>query len=247
LVPSLIYALEGWSNITEEEIDKFEKIQYRQLKSIMHMRESTPNIGILMETGIWPIREKIYYHKMMLYHTLIHSDDKRVAKMLVEEQKNNDIPRTFYSKVKEISKLININLNNADKMGKEKWRKQCKDKLRENIQTRMNKYISESTKLRFLLNDKFEMKQYIKEVAGNTAIKIMRVRLNMVDVRMNYKGSHGGDLSCPLCRVENDTTEHLLLCKTNRKYTKGDVRDSGDIAGWNEILEVIHTNINRRI
>ena len=47
----------------------------------------TPYIGILMETGIWPIKEKIEYQTLMLYHNLINSDEERVAKLLVREQK----------------------------------------------------------------------------------------------------------------------------------------------------------------
>ena len=52
LVISQIYGLEGWSNIKEKERSKFEWLQTRQLKSILKLSESTPNSGLLMETGI---------------------------------------------------------------------------------------------------------------------------------------------------------------------------------------------------
>ena len=40
--------------------------------------------------------------------------------------------------------------------------------------------VNEGTKLRFLVNDSFERKLYIKEAAGHTAVKIMKIRLNMI-------------------------------------------------------------------
>ena len=52
IVISQIYGLEGWSNIKEKELSKLELLQTRPLKSILKLSESTPNSGLLMETGI---------------------------------------------------------------------------------------------------------------------------------------------------------------------------------------------------
>ena len=35
----------------------------------------------------------------------------------------------------------------------------------------------------------------------------------MIEVKCNYKGKYKNDLTCPICKIENDTTEHLFDCK----------------------------------
>ena len=48
----------------------------KPVKSIAEHGETTPYTGILMETWIWPIREKVEYQTLMMYFSLINSDDK---------------------------------------------------------------------------------------------------------------------------------------------------------------------------
>ena len=42
----------------------------------------------------------------------------------------------------------------------------------------------------------------MKELSGNKIVKIMRLRLNMINVRMNYKRTWEGNVKCPLCTKE---------------------------------------------
>ena len=65
------------------------------------------------------------------------------------------------------------------------------------------------TKLRFC-ND-IKRKIYLTSLSFQEAQLIMKTRLNMLEVKCNYKGSFN-DLSCNLCKCESDTTEHLFDC-----------------------------------
>ena len=40
----------------------------------------------------------------------------------------------------------------------------------------------------------------------------MKIRLNMIDVKNNYKGKYKNDRICPICKRENDTIKHLFQC-----------------------------------
>ena len=48
---------------------------------------------------------------------------------------------------------------------------------------------------------------------------MMKLRLNMVNVKCNYKGSYKEYL-CPLCSESDDTTEHLFQCEVTRKLLR---------------------------
>ena len=43
----------------------------------------------------------------------------------------------------------------------------------------------------------------------------MRVRLNMMKLKSNYKGL-GKDVSCPAFKAEEETTEHVFNCTSYR-------------------------------
>ena len=45
---------------------------------------------------------------------------------------------------------------------------------------------------------------------------IMKLRLNMTEVKSNYKGITDSD-TCDLCSEASDTTEHLFQCKEIKK------------------------------
>ena len=94
------------------------------------------------------------------------------------------------------------------------------------------------------MNDRFERKHYVKEAADHTAVKIMKIRLNMIDVPMNYKGKYKEEesLMYPLCGEVSDNTEHLLECNTTRKYTEGDLQNTKHVENWKEIIKIINEN-----
>ena len=81
------------------EIREIEKEQGKTLKRIFQLPVSTTYTGIIMETGIWPAKQKIQYATMMLYHNIKNSDDNRKVKQVVEEQEQNQFKNTFYQKV----------------------------------------------------------------------------------------------------------------------------------------------------
>ena len=113
------------------------------------------------------------------------------------------------------------------------------------IEKRLGEEMKEKTKLRLVRDDKFERKNYIIEERGNKIIKIMKIRLNMAECRCNYKGMYGNEIMCPLCQEEEDTTEHLLQCKSNSKRVPC-TKLKGNHNEWDEIINTVNENIDRR-
>ena len=69
-------------------------------------------------------------------------------------------------------------------------------------------------KLRFIKDDTFKMKEYIIEGENEEVKKMMKIRLNMIEIKGNFKGNfRDGEYKCPLCKKENDETEHLYECE----------------------------------
>ena len=74
--------------------------------------------------------------------------------------------------------------------------------------------VKDKTKLRFV--KEFKAKSYINDLTLNDFKIMMNLRLNMVEVKANFKGNFKNNLLCPLCEVEIDTTEHLFKCNVTR-------------------------------
>ena len=89
----------------------------------------------------------------------------------------------------------------------------------------------EGTKLRFLRNDVWEEKDYLKMSSGNAIQQIIRIRLNMSSPRMNYEAKYNNYFMCPLCKKERDRTEHVLTCEEmpECKFMENDLYNTRDV------------------
>ena len=76
--------------IGKDEMSETKKIQERSLKRIFNLPISTSYFGLIMGTDTWPVNQGIQYSARMLYHNIMNSDHKRVAKkILAEKTKSN--------------------------------------------------------------------------------------------------------------------------------------------------------------
>ena len=81
------------------------------------------------------------------------------------------------------------------------------------------------TKLRFTRS--FETQDYIKSCPMMKVKKIMKVKLNMIELKANFKGKYS-DLICPACGEQNETTEHVIVCEEYRKLTGHNLQEPDD-------------------
>ena len=211
LVPVLTYGLTAMGNITIAEVKKLEQMQGRCLKRMLELPDSTPYSGIIMETGVWPLSEKLGYSLLMMYHSIMNSDDNRIAKKVLEEQeRSGEEEGTVYGRVVKTARNIGVNIAGI-KTSKSKWKKECKEKTINKIRERLQKEIEGKTKTRMMQRDKWERKAYINEMSGNMALQVIKIRLNMWPLKANYK-KENADRICPKCQEHEDTTEHVVQC-----------------------------------
>ena len=59
LIPALLYGMEAWKNLSKAEIQNVGKIQGKALRWIFSLPITTPYIGLIIETGVWPAERRI--------------------------------------------------------------------------------------------------------------------------------------------------------------------------------------------
>ena len=60
-----------------------EKIQNESLKKILQLPVTTPSTGLLMETGIWPAKERKEYSTLMLIYSIINNNKERISQKIM--------------------------------------------------------------------------------------------------------------------------------------------------------------------
>ena len=174
------------------------------------------------------MREHLDYMGLMWIHNLRNSSNRPATEMLSIEVKNK---YAFANRMKTVAGNLGISLLGLDKVKKSAWKKMVKTKIMDKIQERLKKETQGRTKSRFLENDKWGQKNYIKILPGEIAIEVAKIRLNMSNLKVNY---HEGDLMCVRCGTERDTSEHVVSCISGLDPQELRNQDSEQ---WPEIVE----------
>ena len=247
ILPSLLYDLEGWNKLSKKEIKKLESIQLKTLCTLLDMPKTTPYLGLLNELGIWSIEERMKYRKIMLYHNLLNSSDDRLAKRVVMQQIDEDDDDSFYATVKSMLKSLKINIEDVKEMTKAELKKTVKERISECMINNFKKL--KMKKLRFVEEPAvFQRKRYLVEMNGKSSVQILKTRLNMIEIYGNYKHDLTLERLCPLCKEEEDTTEHLLSCPAveQNKISPAQLKNDDNPELWRQINELIAYNMEKR-
>ena len=243
--PSVFYAMETWSNVTQKDLEEVEKIQGEILKGLFELRISTPYWGVLAETGLWPVKEMLRLKRLMLCQNIVNSEDDRIVKQIVRDQFDDPYPKCWGQIILDDCEILNINKEFMWTKTKTEFKSIVKEKIKLKIIKDYDEVQKAMSKLRFV--EKFERKDYITELYINECKLMMNLRLNMIEVKQNYKGQKFADYLCPCCRDSIDNTEHLLECICKYVFEpKVNINDLIELKNLNSILKRAKTLLEAR-
>ena len=206
------------------------------------MPKSTPYWGMLIELDILPIKLLIAYKRLMVYHNLMNSDDRRVARDVVIEQEKSGHKQCWFGNVEEDGNKIGIQVNEGAVVGKSKseWKKEVKGKIRSAFEKEAEEKKQQGKKLRFLKQKGAET--YLSVLFNNDAFEAMKIRLNMTSwIESNF----GRDSVCPLCG-EIDSTEHVFACKHGGNDSGVNVKDLENGRRMKAVVELFKQTEEKR-
>ena len=218
--PTLLFNTETWVNVTKNELKALDKGHYQVLRKVFEQKEHTPYFGILMEIGCWPYSFVVVYKRLMYFHHLMHSDGKRITRRIVVNQMDGKGKgKSWYNHgVKEWLVKLEMPYTEDEVMNikKSAWKKEVKEKINKMVGDEMEQQKEKMTKLRF--TGRFEQQEYVGKYRMEKVKKIMQMRLNMTDLKANFKGKYD-DRKCPACGIEDETTEHVIACEEYQQIT----------------------------
>ena len=99
---------------------------------------------------------------------------------------------------------------------KSKWKKLVKDKIQQYVNKEYQRESKSMKKLRFVNEKQVKRKEYIEVCTTNEIENIIKTRLNVQVFKCNFKGKDK-EIECPLCKEEQDTTEHVFQCEAIKR------------------------------
>ena len=69
-------------------------------------------------------------------------------------------------------------------------------------------------KTKYLWYSKLGIQPHITSLDSRTARSVFKARLNMYEIKANFKNMYESDLSCPFCKIEDETFEHIFSCSS---------------------------------
>ena len=210
ILQSILVNVEGFPYFKNAEIKQLESVQLSILTNLLELPKTTPYCALLMEVGWWPMKDRLSYKKLMLYHNIVRSDDRRVIKKILSAQEREVRPTTWLAAVERDIRKYKIQLNAKETL-KSTWKREVKRRINEEVELELRQKCNNSAKARIVKEDKFERKGYLQgKVDTKTAKKILLARLNMCKLPANYKQDGKG--TCHLCEEGEGTTEHYFRC-----------------------------------
>ena len=208
ITPTILSSTETWHNITKQEENIIKQIHQKTLTRILNIPKTTPYMGIISELNITPFIDTIWYKKIMWYYRLIHAENSRISKQILLEQKRTT--NNWYTELQQYAKKnkINITEQHLEKRSYNEYKNEVKKKIHEKVVNELGIERDDKTKMRNINPGKKQ--KYINECTTNEVSIILKIRLHMIGARANY----GGGI-CRECNEEEETTEHVLTCRTN--------------------------------
>ena len=188
IVPTVFHNIETWSRITKDDINELESMQERMVKSMCEQMISTPYFGLLAEIGVWPIEQQLHYRQILLFHNIVITKETRLITEIIKNQMKEPWKGCWIEEVQKTCKKYNLDINKIPTWTKRECKNTIKKKIEDELNAKVKNLAKEKTKLRFL-ND-YSLKPYIKNLEFKECITIIKLRLNMIETKCNFKGNY---------------------------------------------------------
>ena len=155
------------------------------------------------------MKSRIRYKKMMLYHHIMNSPDRRKLKQLILVQKEMMRRGTWYHSLVLILRKYEIEDVDVTNIPKSSWKKLVKGRIHEKTEASVRRKCRTMSKGRTVCDDEYRRKNYLNTMTVEDTKLVTRMRLHMSKLPCNY-GKSGE--CCWLCGQETVSTEHYFSC-----------------------------------
>ena len=157
------------------------------------------------------------------------------------QQLNIPYEQNWGNEINLLKKKYNItsSTNEIIAMSRDKWKTKVKTIISQYAFEEMKVIASKMSKLKEISYTELKVQPYLVQLKPNIARSAMKIRLGMIDCRINYKNKYKQNLMCSKCSREEETVTHLVMCQTGTSIDIHEIygKDVEKIEKLTEIIE----------
>ena len=212
LITVLLTNSEAWLRLTKENIKKLERVDEMLLRKLLKTPISTPKIALYLETGSIPIRYILKKRRIMYLHHIITRREEALIRRVLMAQISKPAKGDWCNVVREDmdSLGLEISFEEVGAMNKEQLKILIDNQLAKHAFEDLNSEKAKFSKMTSISYDRLEIQSYLADPQLSVKLKQLtfKWRTRMISVGWNF----GQKLLCPLCKMEEDTQNHLFHC-----------------------------------
>ena len=213
-LPRLIHNCESWSNMTPKDYKALQFAQLLYLRNVMEVSRATPTVALFLELGILPIRFEIEKRQLFFFKRLLDKDKSDPVQSVYFEQLKYAAEQNWANYIQGLRHTYNLPLSddNVRQMTLEQWKVFVKTVIWDEAFMQLMAQCKGNKKTMHLTYHSVKRAEYLEKLEPNLARIVFKARVRMFDIKVNYKNKYSTDLSCPFCKMETETFDHLFEC-----------------------------------
>ena len=232
-VPSLLYNCSTWIGIGRKEEEALAEIQDFHMRLILGSGPGAHKQSLRADFGVQSMQVRIWRQKLMLVHHLRSLSQEALASEMYEEQVRNNWPG-LAREAEDICDQLGIENVNETRLSKSQYGQVVDAAIFYKEDEAMKRETSESTKMRVIRNERWGMKDYVKEGTLYSVRTTWEVRAFMLRVAGNYSHHTRYQATgwlCQGCRLQvREDQDHLAQCEGYEDLRLGkDLEDDKDL------------------
>ena len=211
--------METWPNSTPGRMAMFERAEQSLFRKVLAAHSKSPIECFYLELGVVPFRFQVMKRRILYYQTIMKRDNEEITKRVVLSQMQSRIKGDFYMQVSKDMEDLNISDNDITSS-----RSSLEEKVNKQATNIAFAYLQQLARKHSKVNENLykDLKgmEYFNDARFSPDLVnlLFKFRTRMYDVRNNFRNKYQQiDILCPLCKLENDTQEHMFKCSIIQK------------------------------
>ena len=214
-IPRLIYNCEAWFNLKAKDYQVLQKLQLNFLRRVMDVPRTTPNAALFLELGVWPVQYIIEQRQLLHLKRILDRDNRDPVWLAYKEMLKYEFEPNWANNILGLWEKYNLPLKdlNIQKLSEPQWKTIVKSQVRKFVFHTLCNECSQLKKASYMRYTKLEQPTYLTELDPKYAQMIFKAKLEMFDIKVNFKGLYSSNLQCPFCYVVNEEFSHMFNCE----------------------------------
>ena len=196
-----------------------------------------------MELGVIPLRFHLMARRICYFQAVMQRDDGEITKKIVICQKEDNHPGDFYPQVANDMEKLQISEFDVINISHSALKSRIDKSIAKAALEHLLHLAKSHSKTREKLYTNLDGMEYFRDsrFTSMDANILFKFRTRMFNVKNNFRNNYRqSDTLCPLCKMNEDSQEHLFQCEKIKEVVANTATKYEDIFSKELDLSLIH-------